>query len=95
MLVGGLVAMYRVMRLRFGYRFESSDANGLRNVKDLRNKTPFFPLFRLVVRHRLSKCLNEGNFMLQLVWHRSAAICVSKVHSGNGYRGEISAMRNR
>ena len=35
--VGGsgiLVALYRAMRLRFGYRFESCDANGPRNVKN-------------------------------------------------------------
>ena len=28
-----LVALYRAMRLRFGYGFESCDANGPRNVK--------------------------------------------------------------
>ena len=28
-----LVALYRAMRLRFGYGFESCDANSLRNVK--------------------------------------------------------------
>ena len=30
------VAMYRMMRLRFGYGFESCDANGPQNVKNLR-----------------------------------------------------------
>ena len=29
-----LVALYRAMRLRFGYGFESCDANGPRNVKN-------------------------------------------------------------
>ena len=30
-----LVALYRAIRLRFGYRFESCDANGPRNVKNI------------------------------------------------------------
>ena len=33
-LTGSLVALYRAMRLRFGYGFESRDANGPRNVKN-------------------------------------------------------------
>ena len=32
--IPALVALYRAMRLRFGYGFESCDANGPRNVKD-------------------------------------------------------------
>ena len=32
--LGNLVALYRAMRLRFGYGFESCDANGPRNVKN-------------------------------------------------------------
>ena len=31
--IGVLVALYRAIRLRVGYGFESRDANGLRNVK--------------------------------------------------------------
>ena len=43
--IRNLVAMYRAMRLRFGYRFESCDANGLRNIKNqnLGKQRPFFP----------------------------------------------------
>ena len=37
------VALYLAIRLRFGYGFESCDAKGPRNVKNKRNKGPFFP----------------------------------------------------
>ena len=47
-----LVALYRAMRLRFGYGFESCDANGPRNVRNtnvakhraLRRNMPLSPI---------------------------------------------------
>ena len=47
-----LVALYRAMRLRFEYGFESCDANGPRNVKstNIAKHRPFyFPHFSLLV----------------------------------------------
>ena len=50
-----LVALYRAMRLRCGYGFESCDANGPRNVKNTnpaKHRAVFFPHFSLfLVRH--------------------------------------------
>ena len=46
-----LVALYRAMRLRFGYGFESCDANGPRNVKNTNlatHRAVFFPRFSLL-----------------------------------------------
>ena len=51
----GLVAMYRAIRLRFGYGFELCDASGLRNVKNQNRakQIAHFPDFSLlVVRNR-------------------------------------------
>ena len=45
--------LYRAIRLRFGYEFESCDANGPRNIKNinLAKQTPVsFPDFYLVGR---------------------------------------------
>ena len=50
-LVVFLVALYRAMRLRFGYGFESCDANGPRNVKNTniaKHRPFFFPHFSLL-----------------------------------------------
>ena len=47
----GLVALYRAMRLRFGYGFESCDANGPRNVKNTniaKHRPIFLPPLLLV-----------------------------------------------
>ena len=50
-----LVALYRAMRLRFGYRFESCDANGPQNVKNTnlaKHRVRFIlPFSLLVVRN--------------------------------------------
>ena len=46
-----LVALYRAMRLRFGYGFESCDANGPRNVKNTnpaKHRPVFLPPLLLV-----------------------------------------------
>ena len=46
-----LVALYRAMQLRFGYGFESCDANGPRNVKNTnlaKHRPIFLPPLRLV-----------------------------------------------
>ena len=46
-----LVALYRAMRLRFGYGFESCDANGPRNVKNTnlaKHRPAFLPPLLLV-----------------------------------------------
>ena len=46
-----LVALYRAMRLRFGYGFESRDANGPRNVKNtylVKHRPVFLPPLLLV-----------------------------------------------
>ena len=79
-----LVALYRAMRLRFGYGFESCDANGLRNVKNtnLWNTGPlvFTHFSLLVVRNWSWKCRNEGNFALRFVWQSDVAIRVPKEH---------------
>ena len=48
---GDLVALYRAMRLRFGYGFESCDANGPRNVKNTylaKHRPIFLPPLLLV-----------------------------------------------
>ena len=45
--IADLVALYRATRLRFGYGFESCDANGPRNVKNTnlaKHRPIFFPL---------------------------------------------------
>ena len=82
--IGILVALYRAMRLRFGYGFESCEANGPRNVKNTniaKHRPIFFPHFSLlVVRNWSWKCLNEGNFTLRFVWQENAAIRVPKLH---------------
>ena len=79
-----LVALYRAMRLRFGYGFESCDANGPRNVKNTnlaKHRPICFPHFSLLaVRNRSWKCLNEGNFTLRFVWQENVAIRVPKLH---------------
>ena len=68
---GFLVALYRAIRLRFGYGFELCDANGPRDVKNtnLAKHRAIFssPFSLLAVRNRSSKCLNEGNFTLRFV----------------------------
>ena len=49
-----LVALYRVMQLRFGYGFESCEANGPRNIKSTniaKDRPIFFPHSSLVVRN--------------------------------------------
>ena len=49
-LLRDLVALYLAMRLRFGYGFESCDANGPRNVKNTnpaKHRAVFFPHFSL------------------------------------------------
>ena len=95
----GWVNKYFAMWLRCGYRFESCDANGPRNVKNqkLAKKKAlliFSLCFMLVVRNRSWRCLNEGNFTLRFVWHLNVVTRVSKMHSGNGrYRGETCAVR--
>ena len=51
-----LVALYRAMRLRFGYGFESCDANGPRNVKNTylaKHRPVFLPPLLLVGRKEL------------------------------------------
>ena len=52
---GSLVALYRAIRLRFGYGFASCDANGPRNAKNTNlaiHRPVFFPhLSLLVVRN--------------------------------------------
>ena len=79
-----LVALYRAMWLRFGYGFESCDANGPRNVKNTnlaKHRPVFLPHFSLlVVRNRSWEFLNEGNFTLRFVWRFDAAIRVPKEH---------------
>ena len=94
-----LVAMYRAMRLWFGYGLKSCDAQWHcpRNVnnQNLARQRPFSYFSLLVVRNRSWKSPNEGNFTLRFVWHRNVAICVSKVHPRNGRcRGETCVMRN-
>ena len=49
------MALYRAIRMRFGYGFESCDANGLRNLKDTnlaKQKPGFFSHFYLLVVKR-------------------------------------------
>ena len=63
---GSLVALHRAMRLRFGYRFESCDANGPRNVKNTniaKHKPIFFPPLLLVGNKELVlKMPKRGQF---------------------------------
>ena len=61
-----LVALYRAMRLRFGYGFESCDANGPRNVKNthLAKHRPVFlpPLLLVGSKELVLKAPNRGQF---------------------------------
>ena len=45
-----LVALYRAMRLRFGYGFESCDANGPPNVKNSNNQGQILAVWILAVK---------------------------------------------
>ena len=61
-----LVALYCAMRLRFGYGFESCDANGPRNVKNtyLAKHRPVFlpPLFLVGSKELVLKVPKRGQF---------------------------------
>ena len=65
-LVESLVALYRAMRLRFGYGFESCDANGPRNGKNTnlaKHRPVFLPLLFLVASKELVlKVPKRGQF---------------------------------
>ena len=57
----GLVALYRAIRLRFGYGFQSCNENGPRNFKNA--NAAFFPQFSvLVVRKLVLKVPKRGQF---------------------------------
>ena len=66
LLHGNLVALYRAMRLRFGYGFESCDANGPRNVKNtyLAKHRPVFlpPLLLVGSKDLVLKVPKRGQF---------------------------------
>ena len=61
-----LVALYRAMRLRFGYGFESCDANGPRIVKNtnLAKHRPVFlpPLLLVGSKELVLKVPKQGQF---------------------------------
>ena len=61
-----LVALYRAMRLRFGYGFESCDANGPRNVKNtnIAKHRPIFlpPLLLVGSKELVLKVPKRGQF---------------------------------
>ena len=63
---GSLVALYRAMRLRFGYGFESCDANGPRNVKNIylaKHRPVFLPPLLLVgSKESVLKVPKRGQF---------------------------------
>ena len=65
-LVHTLVALYRAMRLRFGYGFESCDANGPRNGKNtyLAKHRPVFlpPLLLVGSKELVLKVPKRGQF---------------------------------
>ena len=60
------MALYRAIRLRFGYGFESCDANGPRNVKNtnLAKHRPVFlaPLFLVGSKESVLKVSKRGQF---------------------------------
>ena len=86
---------YGAIRLRVGYGFASCDANGAKRLKPKPCETKRRLLSLMAVRNWSWRCLNEGNFTLQFVWHRNASIRVPKEHQGDGRRrGETFAMRN-
>ena len=63
-----LVALYRAMRLRFGYGFESCDANGPRNVKNTniaKHRPIFLPPLLLVASKEL---VLKGPKQWQFLW---------------------------
>ena len=67
-----LVELYRAMRLRFGYGFESCDANGPRNVKNTNpaKQSPFFsPTSPFGGQESVLKVPKRGHFR--------AAICAT------------------
>ena len=61
-----VVALYRVMRLRFGYGFESCDANGPRNVQNINiaKHRPILlpPLFLVGSKDLVLKVPKRGQF---------------------------------
>ena len=61
-----LVAFYHAMRLRFGYGFESCDANGPRNIKstNLAKDRPVFlsPLLLVGSKELVLKVPKRGQF---------------------------------
>ena len=63
---GSLVALHRAMRLRFGYGFESCDANGPRNAKNtnLAKHRPVFlhPLLLVGSKKLVLKVPERGQF---------------------------------
>ena len=64
--LGSLVALYRAMRLRFGYGFESCDANGPRNFKNtnIAKHRPIFlpPLLLVCSKELVLKVPKRGQF---------------------------------
>ena len=64
--IASLVALYRAMRLRFGYGFESCGANGPRNVKNtyLAKHRPVFlpPLLLVGSKQLVLKVPKRGQF---------------------------------
>ena len=81
-----LVALYRAMRLRFGYGFElgSCDANGPRNVKNtnIAKHRPIFlpPLLLVGSRELVLKVHKRGQFHAAIRMTRNIAIRVPKLH---------------
>ena len=79
-----LVALYHAMRLRFGYGFESCDANGPRNVKNTnpaKHRPVLLPTLLLVGSKELVlKVPKRGQFHAAICVTLDAAIRVPKEH---------------
>ena len=79
-----LVALHHAMQLRFGYGFESYDANVPRNVKNtnLAKHRAFFFLAILPVGSQESVCKvpKRGQFNAAIPVTRNVAIRVPKLH---------------
>ena len=96
---GCLVALYRVIRLRFGYRFESCDANGPRNVKstNLANTRARFssPISFVGNKKSVLKVPEWGQFRGAIRVTPKCCDSCAQGALGRRYRGEIFVVRNR
>ena len=88
-----LVALYRAMQLRFGYGFESCDANGPRNVKNTniaKHRPSFLPPLLLVGSKELVlKVPKRGQFHSAIRVTRKCCVCPSYTRDTDGIAAKL------